>query len=95
MIRIVKLEIRTESLPDFIRQLDKVRHEIAAFAGCRQLHIYQDINEPTIIFTYSVWNHESDLNLYLHSQLFKSVWTTVKPLFSKPAQAWSLDDLKF
>ncbi|HNT80764.1 MAG TPA: antibiotic biosynthesis monooxygenase [Bacteroidia bacterium] len=95
MIRIVKLEIKLDRLQAFQQHLAEVKDRIASFPGCTHLEIYQHLQDKNILFTYSHWNSENDLNAYLQSELFISIWSNVKPMFLKPAQAWSVDELKF
>lgn len=68
---------------------DKIR----SFPGCNQMEAFQDSNEPTIVFTYSIWDSAQSLENYRNSDLFKSVWAETKSCFGKPAEAWSLETL--
>ena len=49
----------------------------------------KDINDVNVIFTYSWWDSEDDLNNYRNSELFKDVWSKTKILFNKKPEAWS------
>jgi quinol monooxygenase YgiN len=53
------------------------------------LELWQDHNQKNIFVTYSHWESEEALNQYRDSQLFKSVWSFTKTLFSEKPQAWS------
>jgi len=55
--------------------------------------LYQDKNNPSILFTYSYWETEADLENYRKSKLFDEVWTFTKKLFNDKPEAWSLDKL--
>jgi heme-degrading monooxygenase HmoA len=85
------MTFRAEGLPAFYQLFEKVRGKIATFPGCMELRIYTDISDKTIIFTYSEWTSEQDLNNYRNSLLFRQTWSETKKLFKAPAEAWSID----
>ncbi|GHC58688.1 putative quinol monooxygenase [Ulvibacter litoralis] len=91
--RIVKMEFEAENVPAFLANFETVKSKIRNYPGCLFLELYNDKKEPTIFFTYSKWEHENDLENYRHSELFKGVWATTKPMFRSKAQAWSVDTL--
>lgn len=91
--RIVKMEFREDTTEEFLKNFEVVKKKIRNFPGCSFLELYRDKNNETIFFTYSRWNTENDLENYRKSDLFKSVWSKTKPLFSERAQAWSVDTL--
>jgi len=91
--RIVKMEFEASKIETFLATFETVKEQIRNFPGCIFLELYQDKNNSTIFFTYSKWEHESDLEGYRNSELFKTVWTTTKKLFRSKAKAWSVDTL--
>ncbi|MEL6812409.1 MAG: antibiotic biosynthesis monooxygenase family protein [Bacteroidota bacterium] len=91
--RIVKMEFKKEEIPAFLSNFENVKEKIRHFPGCCHLELLRDQNDDSIFFTYSKWKHESDLEAYRHSPLFKSVWATTKPMFRSKAQAWSVDSM--
>ncbi|MDG1841497.1 MAG: antibiotic biosynthesis monooxygenase [Crocinitomicaceae bacterium] len=91
LTRIVKMKFKENHLNDFFLFFDDVNTKISSFEGCKGMRLIQDINDPTIIFTYSEWESEKALNNYRNSELFLLVWPKVKPLFSEKTQAWSLN----
>ncbi len=91
--RIVKMEFEESEIPAFLANFEVVKAKIRNFPGCRFLELYRDKYDPTIFFTYSKWDDESDLENYRNSELFKGVWATTKPKFRSKAQAWSVDTL--
>ncbi len=91
--RIVKMEFEAENIPAFLANFDVVKSKIRNFPGCLFLELYRDKKEEAIFFTYSRWETENDLENYRHSELFKDVWATTKPMFRSKAQAWSVDTL--
>jgi quinol monooxygenase YgiN len=92
--RIVKMKFQQEKVQDF-KTLFKAQHlKIKSFPGCQKVVLYQDLHEREIFFTYSHWDSKRALNDYRSSELFKSIWKSTKALFSEPANAWSLDEIK-
>lgn len=93
-VRIVKMGFYKRNIETFLANFDDNKHQIRSFKGCRFLELYRDKNDPTIFFTYSHWETEEDLEKYRKSELFNTVWSKTKPLFSKSAKAWSVEKLE-
>jgi len=89
--RIVKMEFRQEHVFVFLKNFNKMKEKIRAFPGCEYLELQQDRTNKCIFFTYSKWQREEDLEAYMKSDFFKEVWSNVKPLLSRKAEAWSVD----
>ena len=89
LIRVVRMTFRPEVVPAFLENFEAHKILIRNFPGCRHLELWQDENEKNIFVTYSHWESEAALNQYRDSQLFKSVWSFTKTLFSEKPQAWS------
>ena len=93
VIRIVKLTFREEEADTFKKYFATVCDIIRAQEGCNSLQAWQDIHQPEIFFTYSIWNGEEDLNRYRDSAFFLQFWKTVKPWFAAKAEVWTFDKL--
>jgi len=91
MIRIVKLTLKAEHIEDFINHFDTVKQKINAFPGCLGMKMLRDRKNPQIMFTYSEWEKEEDLEAYRKSELFGEVWPVVKTWFDAKAEANSTD----
>lgn len=94
ILRIVKMKFKAENCAEFQALFNKYHSQIAGFRNCISVELLRDINDPTIFFTYSKWENESDLNNYRESELFKSVWSQTKALFEEKAEAWSVEKIK-
>ena len=70
-----------------------VKDQIRAFKGCDRLELYQSKTSKNILFTYSYWQSEEDLEHYRNSKLFADVWNQTKALFADKPEAWSVDKL--
>ena len=93
MIRIVKMTFDPYKVDEFLANFEKVQNHIRAFEGVKHLELLRDKNNTNVFFTYSIWRNEIYLEKYRHSDLFKTVWSKTKPLFIKPAEAWSVDSI--
>ena len=88
--RLVKLTFKPQNIEDFKEIFQESKNLIKSFKGCRDVELLQDINNPCIFFTHSIWDSEKDLNTYRESDLFNSVWAKTKVLFDAKPEAWSL-----
>lgn len=91
MVRIVKLTLKPEKLDAFIAHFDTVKNDINAFPGCKGMRLLEDKKNTGVVFTYSEWETEDDLENYRKSSLFASIWPTVKQWFAERAEAWSTE----
>lgn len=89
--RLVKLTFRKEALNTFFQLLDNRKNDIRQFPGCLYLEVFQDKQQPNIVFTYSFWTDETALENYRHSTLFKTTWQETKVLFSDRPEAHTLE----
>lgn len=88
--RIVRMRFREEEVENFLEVFESSKNKIRNFEGCRHLELWQHQDEPTEIYTYSIWDHPNALEKYRVSDLFKSTWAKTKPLFREKAKAWSV-----
>lgn len=91
IIRIVKLKFQENKVADFLNLFDNVVNKVNAYPGCQQMHMVRDLNDTTLFFTYSVWEHRTALENYRNSPLFQTIWPQIKPWFSEKAEAWSTE----
>lgn len=88
--RIVKLEFHPEKLANFLSFFETIKENVNSFPGCQGMQLLQDKSNPCVIFTYSHWMSEADLENYRVSETFGSIWPTIKPWFAKSAEAWTV-----
>jgi heme-degrading monooxygenase HmoA len=74
----------------FLQLFNSYREHIAGAPGCLHLELWRDLDDPTVFFTYSHWDHVDSLNGYRDSELFKEVWPKTKVLFGDKPQAWTI-----
>lgn len=89
--RVVKLQFHPEHLKDFLSYFDTISHIVNEFPGCLGMKLYQDISNPTTVFTYSHWNTAQDLENYRLSDEFNRIWPTIKPWFGGKPEAWTVE----
>ncbi len=90
--RLVKMQFRPEGVDEFQLIFKESRPLILGFEGCRHVELLRDTSDPTLFFTYSLWDSEAHLNAYRESDTFARVWAATKSLFAARAQAWSLSE---
>jgi quinol monooxygenase YgiN len=78
---------------EFLENFHENKQHIRNFEGVEHLSLLKDKKDDNVFFTYSIWESEQHLENYRHSELFQSVWAKTKPLFTKKAEAWSVDAL--
>jgi (4S)-4-hydroxy-5-phosphonooxypentane-2,3-dione isomerase len=93
IVRIVKMTFIPERTEEFLQFFEDYKNKIRNFPGCHYLLILRDKNHPHIVFSYSHWNREEDLDNYRHSDLFKKVWPKTKELFLAAPEAWTTEIL--
>ena len=93
IIRIVKLTMREEEVETFKAYFATVCDTIRHQEGCNLLQAWQDINNPAIFFTYSLWDSQEHLDKYRDSAFFLQFWKTVKQWFGAKAEVWSFDKI--
>jgi len=89
--RIVKLEFQEDRTAEFLSFFDTINHIVNEFPGCFGMKLYQDIDRPNVIMTYSHWQSQEDLNNYRNSEAFGQIWPKIKPWFEKKPEAWSVE----
>lgn len=89
MIRVVRMEFKENKVEAFLENFHQHKERIRNFPGCQYLELWQDENQKNIFMTYSHWENEAALNQYRDSELFKTVWSFTKQLFSAKPVAFS------
>ena len=88
--RLVKITLQADKIDPFLEIFKEVKETIASFDGCHHVELLQDLHNPNIFFTYSIWEDEHYLNHYRFSGFFTSTWERSRLLFSEKAEAWSV-----
>jgi quinol monooxygenase YgiN len=92
--RIVKMGFQPEKVETFMEIYKNNRDKIRSFEGCSHVELLQDESDPSIFFTYSVWENEEALHAYRNSEVFSRVWSATKILFNIKPQAWSVKEIQ-
>jgi len=87
ILRLVKMEFKKEKTAIFLTYFESIKSRICEMPGLVNLKLYQDVNDPNVVFTHST---EDYLENYKKSKLFGKIWPKTKLLFASDAVAWSL-----
>ena len=90
LLRIVRLTLLPERVPEFLALFRDSEVAIRQQPGCQHLELWQDADQPHIYCTYSHWHDAAALDAYRRSALFGQVWPATKRLLAAPAQAFSV-----
>ncbi|MFB1004808.1 MAG: antibiotic biosynthesis monooxygenase [Bacteroidia bacterium] len=90
ILRLVKMTFKPEETANFLDYFETIKDDIASTPGIVSLKIYQDTNNPNVVFTHSKWLGTSYLDAYRTSEIFGKVWPKTKALFDDKPMAWSL-----
>lgn len=94
LIRIVRMTFRPDAVDPFLEYFDRAAPQIRAFDGCEHLELWADTRFPNCCTTCSHWTGDDALEAYRQSDLFRSTWDAVKPLFAARPEAWSYSVLR-
>ena len=89
LVRIVRMTFAPNAVKEFLDQFDETAPQIRSFPGCRHLELWRDADAPAAFTTQSHWKSTEALDVYRDSTLFRSTWSTVKPLFADQPHAHS------
>lgn len=88
--RFVKMTFKPENIERFKDIFNASKPLIEAMDGCNHVELLQDINNPSVFFTLSIWESQNKLDIYRNSELFNGVWAKTKILFDAKPEAWSV-----
>jgi quinol monooxygenase YgiN len=91
IIRVVKLTFKEDKIDQFLSYFDGIKQHVNSFQDCHGMQLLQDSQNKNIVFTYSKWENDAALEKYRTSDLFGSVWPTIKPWFALKTEAWTLN----
>lgn len=89
--RFVKMTFKPENIERFKDIFKASKDLISAMEGCLHVELLQDINNPCVFFTLSIWDDSKYLEAYRQSELFEGVWAKTKILFDAKPEAWSVN----
>ncbi len=91
ILRLVKLNIAQERREDFLSAVTEVFETVASSAGCLGIEILSSAEKPDTFLSLSRWESEAALEAYRNDTVFGTLWSTIKPWFSTPAEAQTFD----
>ncbi len=87
--RIVRMSFDPEKIDEFLTWFNQHKNKIRNFPGCTYLELWQDEQQKNILYTFSIWEKEEDINHYRNSELFNIVWHKTKQMFNDKPSAFS------
>ncbi len=84
---------KPENIEDFKTIFKNNWLHIKGYKGCQHVELLQDKNDPSVFFTYSLWDSEESIENYRNSELFNNVWSATKVLFNAKPEAWSVEQV--
>ncbi len=90
IVRIVRMTFDVKDIATFKKDFASSYFLIRNFEGCENLQLFEDKDQPNVIITYSYWRTPEHLENYRKSDVFKSTWAKVKPLFITAPHAFSM-----
>jgi len=84
--RLVRMSFKTDHISDFMEVFEDSKEKIRNFPGCLALNLIVDVEDPSIIYTSSIWRAIEDLENYRNSELFIQTWRKTKIHFKEKAQ---------
>jgi len=89
LVRIVRMSVNEGDVTLFLSLFHDSCDQIRAVSGCNHLELWQNIDEPGEMTTYSLWDSTEALEAYRESDLFRITWKKARLLFDAPALASS------
>lgn len=85
--RLVRMSFIPDRIPDFMGVFEASKEKIRNFPGCLALNLIVDSQDPSVMYTSSIWRAIEDLENYRNSELFIETWRKTKIHFKEKAQA--------
>ncbi|WP_236978647.1 antibiotic biosynthesis monooxygenase [Membranihabitans maritimus] len=89
LIRIVNLYFHGEYSSTFVDKFEEYKPKLLEHEGCLGVKLYNECNAVGDFVTISTWSNQKYLDIYRESQLFRTMWSSIKPYFRKEAKAIS------
>lgn len=81
LVRIVRMSFHESDVTSFLSLFHDSSDLIRAVSGCNHLELWQDVDQPNVMTTYSLWDSVEALDAYRESELFRTTWETAKKYF--------------
>ena len=86
--------LREQSKKGYVSRTNLIMKRLG-FKDAAEMFEHPDKIIESIDSTYSNWNSLEDLETYRKSELFRTTWDKVKPLFSSSPMAFSMEKSDF
>lgn len=90
LVRIVYLYFEEEYSTTFNQVFLKYKPILLQQVGCQNVQLYQVEGQSQDFVTISQWRNKDDLERYRQSDVFRKMWSNLKPHFYQKPNAHSL-----
>ena len=91
LVRVVHMHFTEEGVAKFLGLFGDHEHAIRNMRGCLRMELMRDVDDPLHFMTLSHWDTVASLDAYRETALFRSLWPSVKTLFSERSRAYSFE----
>ena len=84
---------RPEKRTEILQTIKGIKDQLGRDTRCRQVKVYQDIDDENTFFFVENWLNEHDLDDYLSSRLF-NVLLGLTPILKEPLEIKLLTEIK-
>ena len=81
VVRIVRMSFNESDVTSFLSLFHESSERIRAVSGCNHLELWQDMDQPNVMTTYSLWDSVEALGAYRESELFRTTWEKARTFF--------------
>ncbi|GMQ80863.1 MAG: putative quinol monooxygenase [Rhodothermia bacterium] len=81
VVRIVRMSFHERNVTSFLSLFHEFSDRIRAVSGCNHLELWQDMDRPNVMTTYSLWDSVEALEAYRESELFRTTWEKARVFF--------------
>ena len=88
----ITLQGQPEKRMEILQTIKGIRDELSKDTRCKQVNVYQDLDDENTFFFVENWSTEQDLDTYLSSRLFK-VLLGLTPILKEPLKIKMLTEI--
>ncbi len=93
ILRVVKMKVDLRKIDAFKLFMDNLHDEKLRLAGCLHFDYFNERQNPSIYYSYTIWEHEKYLKQYKKTEFSKEVLQTLRDLCVEEPQAWTIQNV--
>lgn len=87
------MRVKPSCSVDFQKFVLAMSDEIRTTEGCTHFDLFNDKNNKTIFFAYTIWASEKHFDQYRKSEFYQKLWPKVKEYLSARPVAWTVENI--